>query len=47
MAEGAEFRVAQEESDLREAQVGVSEIPEGQIMAKFVQDLSKAHPQFA
>jgi len=47
MAEGAEFRVAQEEGDLREAQIGISEIPEGEIVAKFVQDLTKAHPWLA
>jgi len=47
MAEGAEFRVAKEKGDLREAQIGISEIPEGEIMAKFVQDLRKAHPQIA
>jgi hypothetical protein len=47
MAEGAEFRVSQEESDLREAQIGVREICEGQIMAKLVRDLSKSHPQIA
>jgi len=47
MAKGAEFRVAQEEGDLREAHIGVSEIPEGQIMAKLVQNLTKAHPQVA
>ena len=44
-AEGAEFRIAQQEGNLRQAQIGVPEISEGQIMAKLVQDLSKAHPQ--
>jgi hypothetical protein len=43
MAEGAEFRVAQQESDLREAKIGVPEISEGPIMTKFVQK-TKAHP---
>ena len=47
MAEGAEFGVAEQEGDLRQAQIGVLEISEGQIMAKLVQDLSKAHPQVA
>ena len=47
MAEGAEFRVAKEEGDLREAQILISEIPDCQIMAKFVQNLTKAHPQVA
>ena len=47
MAEGAEFRIAQEEGNLRQAQIGVPEISEGQIMAKLVQDLSKSHPQIA
>jgi hypothetical protein len=36
VAEGAELGVAQEESDLREAEIGVPEKSEGQIMAKFV-----------
>ena len=47
MAEGTEFRVAQQESDLREARIGVPEISEGQIMTKFVRNLTKAHPQGA
>ena len=47
MAEGTEFGVAQQESDLREARIGVPEISEGQIMTKFVRNLTKAHPQGA
>jgi hypothetical protein len=45
MAEGTVFGVAQQESDLREAKIGVSEISEGQVMTKFVQNPTKAHPE--
>jgi len=44
MAEGTEFGVAQQESDLREAKIGVPEISEGQIMTKFVQNLPRLTP---
>src|SRR5215469_1221975 len=47
MAEGAELGIAQQEGDLGEAEIGIPEISEGQIMAKLVQDLGEAHPKLA
>ena len=45
MAEGAGFGVAQEEGDLGQAQIGIPEISDGQILAKLIQNPGKAHPQ--